>query len=155
MISNSSPLIFLSKINQLYLLKKLFGHLLIPISVKDEIILENKPDSIIISEAIQGGWIKVVDVKEKIPLGIKGGESSAINLAIERKDRLIVDDALAIKIAKSFGVETMRTTTIIFMAVKKKFITKKQAISLIDMLIESGYYISPNYYSAILKGLSS
>ena len=88
-------------------------------------------------------------------MGIKGAEASVINLAIERKDKLIVDDAVAIKVAKSFNIETIRTTTIIFMAVKKNLITKEQAISFIDKLIEIGYYITPPYYAAILKKLTS
>ncbi|MEK6907124.1 MAG: DUF3368 domain-containing protein, partial [Nanoarchaeota archaeon] len=86
---------------------------------------------------------------------IKGAEASVINLAIERKDKLIVDDAIAIKVAKSFDIETIRTTTVIFMAVKNKIITKEKAISFVDELIEIGYYISPGYYSAILKKLTT
>jgi len=154
MISNSSPLIFFSKINQLSLLKKLFGFIFISNNVKDEIVFGNKSDTIEILNSIREGWIKIIEIKKNIPLGIKGGESSAINLAIERKDKLIVDDALATKITKSFNIETIRTTTVIFMAVKKKLITKKQAISLIDKLIEVGYYISPIYYAKILEKLT-
>ena len=135
MISNSSPLIFLSKINQLFLLKKLFNQVFISREVKDEALIKSKPGSINILNAIDEGWIKVVEVKKNIPIGTKGGESSVINLAIEREDKLIVDDAVAIKIAKSFDIETIRTTTIIFMAVKKNLITKEQAISFIDKLI--------------------
>lgn len=154
MISNASPLIFLSKINQLLLLKKLFNHIFISKEIKDEILVENKPGIIGISNAIKEGWIKVVEVKDR-DLGIKGGESSVINLARKRKDKLIVDDAVATKIAKTFDIETIKTTTIIFMAVKNKIITKKQAISLINKLIDIGYYIGPKYYSAILSKLNS
>ena len=155
MISNSSPLIFLSKINQLFLLKKLFNQVFISREVKDEALIKSKPGSINILNAIDEGWIKVVEVKKNIPIGTKGGESSVINLAIEREDKLIVDDTVAIKIAKSFDIETIRTTTIIFMAVKKNLITKEQAISFIDKLIEIGYYITPTYYATILKKLTS
>ncbi len=155
MISNSSPLIFLSKINQLSLLKKLFGSIFISKDVKDEILVEGKRDNIDIINAIKEEWINIIEVKKFIPLGVKGGESSVINLAIERKDKLIVDDALATKIANSFGIETIRTTTILLMAVKEKLITKKQATSLINRLIEVGYYISPIYYADILEKLTS
>ena len=155
MISNASPLIFLSKINQISLLKKLFTSILISKEVKDEIFVESKPETIDIANAIKQGWIKVVEVKDNIPIGIEGGESSVINLARERKDKLVIDDSIAIKVAKAFDIETIRTTTIIFMAVEKNIINKKQAISLINKLIDIGYYISPTYYSAILTKLSS
>lgn len=155
MISNSSPLIFLSKINQLSLLKKLFENIIISKEVKDEVLIKDKIDSIYTDNAIKEGWIRVVESGNVIPLGIKGAEASVINLAIERKDKLIVDDAVAMKIASAFGVKTIRTTTIVLMAIKKKFIAKKQAISLINNLIESGYYISPSHYALILEKLSS
>ena len=155
MISNASPLIFLSRINQISLLKKLFAAILITKEIEEEIFVEGKPGIINIANAIKDGWIKVVEAKENIPLGIKGGESSVINLARERKDKLIIDDSIAIKIAKAFDIETIRTITVIFMAVKKNIISKKEAISLINKLIEVGYYISPRYYSAILTKFSS
>lgn len=154
MISNASPLIFLSKINQVSLLKKLFGSILISKEVKDEIFVENKPETIDIANAVKQGWIKVVEVKD-IPIGIKGGESSVINLARERKCKLIIDDAIAIKVANAFDIETIRTTTVIFMAVKKNIISKKQAVSIINQLIDIGYYISPGYHYTILTKLGS
>lgn len=153
MISNASPLIFLSKINQISLLKKLFYSILITKEVKDEIFVESKPGTIDIANAIKQGWIKVVAVKNE-PIGIKGGESSVINLARERKDKLIIDDSIAIKVAKAFDIETIRTPTVIFMAVEKNIVSKKQAITFINKLIDIGYYISPRYYSAILTKLS-
>lgn len=155
MISNASPLIFFSKISQIPLLKELFHSILITREVNDEIFIEGKPGTIDIANAIKQGWIKVVEIKEKMPIGIKGGESTVINLAMERKDKLIVDDSIAIKVANAFGIVTIRTTTVIFMAVEKNIITKKQAISFINKLIDNGYYISPRYYSAILAKLSS
>ena len=42
MISNSTPLILLSKINQLTILKKVFNKITIPEGVKDEVLIENK-----------------------------------------------------------------------------------------------------------------
>ena len=155
MICNATPLICLAKINQLELLKKLFGYIIIPQSVKEEVLIEDKPGYFIINDAIKKSWIKVDEPKEEINLGLGKGETSAINLAKERKDKLIIDDAAAIKSAKIFNIHIIRSTTVIFMAVEKKIINKKQAISLINKLLEIGYYISPRYYSAILTRLSS
>ncbi|MEK6826736.1 MAG: hypothetical protein AABX90_03840 [Nanoarchaeota archaeon] len=155
MISNATPIICLSKINQLEILKKLFTFITVPESVKNEILVEDKPGYFIISKALAEGWIKVINPKEDVNLGLGKGENSAINLARERKDKLIIDDAFAIKVAQAFNIEIIRTTTIIFMAIKKNIITKKQAISFINKLVDIGYYISPNYYSVLLSELSS
>ncbi len=70
-----------------------------------------------------------------------------------KKDTLILDDAYAIKSAKIYNIETIRTTTIIIMAIKEKIINKNQAINLLNQLIEEGYYIKPNEYVIILNRL--
>ena len=153
MICNASPLIFLSKINQLSLLKNLFGSIIISEEIKEEVLEGNRLGASSIQNAINQGWIKIIKGKTNIDIGIKGGESSVINLAMERKDTLIIDDSSAIKAAKAFNVDIIRTTTVIFIGVEKNIITKKQAISLIKNLIEAGYYISPKYYAAIFDKL--
>ncbi len=153
MISNSSPLIFLAKINQLQLLKKLFRNIIIPSNVEKEILIGDKPDSKSLFQAIKENWIKIENPKKEINLEIGKGEGSAINLAREKNDTLIIDDALGNKIANSFNIKTIRTTTIILMAVKSNFISKKEAIQLINKLIGLGYYISPKYYTSLLMKL--
>ena len=153
MISNSTPLIFLSKINKLNFLREIFKIVIIPRDVEKEVLKANRPDSISIKKAIEEGWIRVKDLKDNKDLELGDGENAAINLAREDKDSLIMDDALGIKVAKGFGIKTLRTTTIIFLAVNKKIIGKEQAISLINKLIENSYYISNEYYAKILTKL--
>src|SRR3989344_7561623 len=104
MICNASPLIFLAKINQLFLLKKLFGRIYIPLSVKEEILIKDKPGFIAIERAIEECWIEIKGQKNKIELGLGKGEQDAINMAIEMKKQLIIDDAMGIKVARSFNV---------------------------------------------------
>lgn len=153
MISNSTPIICLSKINQLSLFKLIFKTIIIPPSVKKEVIIENKPGSVNIINAIKENWIKIIEPKSKNDYGLGAGESSAINLAKERGDTIIIDDAFAIKVANTFDIPTIRTTTIIFIALQKNIITKNQAINLLNELIENGYYISPKEYSILLTRL--
>ena len=153
MISNSTPLILLSKINQLTILKKVFNKITIPEGVKDEVLIENKPGYIIIKNAIEEGWIKVEKIKYKLDINLGKGETEAISISKEKKETLILDDAYAIKAAKSYNINTIRTTTIIFIALKKKIINKEKAIELLNKLIEEGYYIKPAEYAIILTKL--
>lgn len=153
LISNSTAIICLSKINKLDLLKKIFTFVVIPYSVKDEVLVKGKEGYHTINDAVNKGWIKVVNPKKRIDLGLGAGENDAINLAIERKAIIILDDAYAIKAAKAFNISFIRTTTIIFMAIKKKLVNKNEAISIINQLIEIGYYISPKEYYVILSKL--
>ena len=153
MISDATALICLSKINKLDLLKKVYTLIIIPSSVKAEVLVEGKEGYLGICNAVKGGWIKVIDHKRGIDLGLGAGENQAISLAIERKDSIILDDAFAIKAAKAFNVPMARTTTVIFAAYRKKFITKAQALETLNKLIDEGYYISTRDYAALMSKL--
>ena len=155
MISNSTPLILLSKINRLELLKRLFDHVTITDAVKEEVLIENKPGYFLINQAIKSGWIKIENPKKDAELGLGKGENSAINLAKEKNDKLIIDDAFAIKAVKGLNLEFIRTTTVVFIAVEKAIINKKEAVSIVNNLIKNGYYIAPKYYAEIFGRLSS
>lgn len=153
MIADSTCIICLSKINRLDLLKKVFGSVLIPRDVQEEVFIAEKEGFKNIQNAFEGGWLKIVDARKVIDYGLGKGENAAISLARERKDTLILDDAFALKVTHALGVETLRTTSIIFIALKRRLITREEAIILLNKLIESGYYISPEFYAALLMRL--
>ena len=153
MISNSTPIICLAKLNKLEILKNLFNKIIIPEDVKEEVVIAGKPGYETISRAIEDGWIKIENPKENLDLGLGKGENSAINLAKEKREKIIIDDAFAIKAVKSLNIEYLRTTTIILLALKKKIIDKKQAKEMIQRLVEDGYYISPGIFSKLLSGI--
>lgn len=153
MISNATALICLSKINKLDLLKNNYTTILIPSAVKKEVLLKGKEGYSSIYNAIKGSWIKVINPKKNISLGLGAGENQAINLAREKKDSIILDDAFAIKAAKAFDIPVIRTTTVIFTASRNKIITKAQALDTLNQLIENGYYISTRDYAVLMSKL--
>ncbi len=126
---------------------------MIPPSVKQEVLVDNKPGYFVIENAIKEGWIKVMTPKNNPDFGLGSGENSVINLAKERKETIIMDDAFAMKVANVFNIRAIRTTSIIFLAVKKGIINKQKAVSLLNKIIEVGYYISPKEYSILLNKL--
>lgn len=153
MISNATALICLSKINKISLLKKIYSIVLIPSAVKREVIIEGKEGYSSISDAIKSGWIKVVEPNKNLELGLGAGENQAISLAKERKDSIILDDAFAVKAAKAFNIPIIRTTTVIFIALQKRILTKAQALGILNNLIENGYYISTRDYAILISKL--
>ena len=153
MISNATSLICLSKINKIDLLRKIYSFVLIPSAVKNEVLIEGKGGFSIINNAIESGWIKIADPKKNHNLGLGAGENQAINLAKERKDSIILDDAFAIKAAKAFNIPIVRTTTVVFTALQKRIITKAQALGILNHLIEYGYYISTKDYAVLISKL--
>lgn len=153
-VCNATPLICLGKINRLDLLRDVFYKVVIPSAVEKEVLVENKPDSIIIEKAIKDKWIKVVNPKNILDFGLGLGESAAICLAKEKNKNIIIDDAIAIKVAKALKLDVLRTTTVILMAVNKKIINKKNGVYLLNKIVENGYYINPYYYTLLLEKLN-
>ena len=153
MISNATALICLSKINKTDLLKSVYSFVLIPPAVKSEVLIEGKEGYSSINDAIESGWIKVVEPKKILNFGLGAGENQAINLAKEKKDSIILDDAFAIKAAKAFNIPIVRITTVVFTALQKRIITKPQSLNILNCLIENGYYISTKDYAALLSKL--
>ena len=155
MIANSTPLICLVKIGQLQLLKILFGSVTITEAVKEEVLVEGKPGYFSISDALSEGWVKVANPKQVVELGLGKGENSSLSFAKESNDELLIDDASAIRAAKAFGIDSLRTTSVLIMAVGRRIITKKQAVAVIGQLVKAGYYISPRYLTEILAKLTA
>lgn len=153
MIADSTVFICLGKIGRVELLKKLYKKIIITPSVEKEVLIEGKEGYKSIYNAIKSGWIKVIHPNKTTGLGLGKGEEQAISLAVERKDRLILDDAFAIKAAKALNVNYLRTTTVIFTALKKRILTKKQALSVLNQLIENGHYISTKDYVILISKL--
>ena len=153
MISNATAIICLGKLNKIDLLKRVYSVVLIPSAVKKEVLHEGKEGYSSIKNAIDSGWIKVIDPKKNPDLGLGFGENQAINLAKERNESIILDDAVAIKAAKAFDIQVIRTTTAIFTALQKKIISKTKALEILNQLIENGYYISTKNYAVLISRL--
>lgn len=146
-------LMFTAEISKINLLEKVYSAALITSAVKKEVLIEGRESYSGIKDAIDEGWIKVVDPIKILDLKLGAGENQAISLAKERKDSIILDDALAIKAAKALGIPFVRTTTVVFTAAQKKIINKTQALNILNQLIENGYYISTRDYALLLSKL--
>ena len=108
-VVNSSPLIALSGIRQLDILRKLYGEIHIPTAVYDEI--SAKPNSIckrLVDDATD--WIKIDSISNRLAKKLfqsrlHAGEVEAIILSQELEaNLLVIDDALAKKHAQYLGI---------------------------------------------------
>ncbi len=149
MICNASPLICLSRANRLQLLREVFKTITLPEAVLKEVLVEGKPGVPVLKEALKENWIKVEKPREILSLDLGKGETAAISLAKEKKEKLLIDDFQAIKAAEFYEIPVLRTTTVLFLAVNKRILSKEEALSILNKLIEEGYYISPQYYVKI------
>lgn len=152
---NTSPLIFLAKLDMLDCLK-IYEKIYTSKQVIDEIekgLSKGFQEALIIKKLIDEGFIVVKNIKgKKEGFGLHTGELSAIEMTRKLKlDEIIVDDKAAIHVAKYFGLKVTSTPFILLMNLKAKRIDYEEFVDAMDGLISFGYFISPNLYVKILK----
>jgi predicted nucleic acid-binding protein len=126
-VSNAGPLISLSSINQLNLLKLLFGTVFIPQAVYREVVIlgDNRPGQ---TEVLKADWIRQLNVgntaMSRLMLDkLDEGESESIVLASDlNADYIILDEKLARRKAKRIGLSVVGTLGIFLMAKKASHI---------------------------------
>lgn len=114
-VSDSSALIFLSRIGHLEILRTLFGNVLVPPQVYDELTRQTTKLGVtdILSVGLQ--WLRVQAPQVIIPYkGLHEGETAAIALAKElRADFLIMDERAGRQVAATEQLETIGTIGIL------------------------------------------
>lgn len=133
-VSDSTPLITLMKATQLRILHELFGEIVIPEAVHDELTVNEK----YIAEAKlidSSEFIRVISVEDRKSVsllqraaGLDLGESEAIIYAENNNaDLLLVDEASGRRVAKSMGIEIMGSIGVLVSAFRKGFLSEEEA----------------------------
>ena len=142
-ISDTSTLILLHKINEFDLLKGVYGKLITTPEIANE-FGEQLPD-----------WITVQSVKDEkykkfLETQVDSGEASALALASEFEDvLLLLDDLKARKLAAKLMLKTTGTLGIIHRAKQMAIIPKVKP--LIDKLLLTNFRISNEVVNEILR----
>ena len=143
-IVNSTPLIALCHVNQLNILKELYGEVIIPRAVYDEISV--KKDSVckkIVDESLE--WIHIqkiqnVMAKAMFKSQLHDGEVEVMILAKEQNaDVVIIDDQNAKKYAKYLELPVTGTLGILIKAKQVGYIPELKP--LLDVMVQNGIYI--------------
>ncbi len=157
-VSDASPLINIAKAGKLYLMKELFGKVLIEEEVKRETIDKGKeegaPDALVIEDAIADGWIEVEKIdEEKSFTGIHRGEGNSILLAKKHNCLVMIDEDDAREVARAMGLKVRGSLYVLKKSVEKGLISKDVAIRTLDEMIEDGFRISIKIYVKFLSQL--
>jgi predicted nucleic acid-binding protein len=118
-ILNSSPLIFLSKLNYLNHFIESTDDFYIPQSVADEIKAKSDPSSQTVQALINSGNLqvrasKLITLVNSLNQRLGKGESEAIALAIElNTDYILLDDSAARREARRLGLNIKGTLAVI------------------------------------------
>jgi len=150
-VANTTPIISLASIGRLDILEKLFGKVIIPEAVYQEIKAkpgygyEQVDASFIEVRAIQG-----LLYKDFLLTQLDSGEAETIILAKEvNADFVIIDENLGYRIANNAGLTAIRTLSLLLKAKEKGHI--EQVKPLLDEMITKGRWYSSAVYRAFLE----
>ncbi len=153
-VSDTSCLILLSRIDKLTILKQLYSEIYIPEAVYDEIVAKKDNASIFINTS---DWIRVCKITERERLNsfsdvLHLGEREAMLLYEDIKaDLIIIDDNNARKEAVRRGQKVTGILGILSRAKNEGLIDKVRP--LIDKLLNNGYYISESVLDYLYESL--
>ena len=156
-IVNSTPLIALCNIGRLDLLQKVYGRIVIPQAVFDEVT--EKDDSACRQIKQRPDWIEVKQIsdnsqKQMYRAKLHDGEVEVMILAQEppTADLLIIDDNAAKKTAKFLGLHVTGTLGVLLKA--KRMGLVEGIAPLIEDLCKNGFYVDETVKTMALKQAS-
>jgi predicted nucleic acid-binding protein len=156
-VSNSSPLIHLSMVGRISLLRR-FSSICIPPAVWQEVVEQggSRPGAAEIREARESGWLRVVDPSDKILVRLlkqelHAGEAESIALALEvRPDVLLLDETEARRVAGLYGLPVTGIIGLLIQA-KREGRISSLAEEMDRLREQGGFWIQDALYRRVLE----
>jgi len=153
-VANAGPLIALAAVGKLDLLQTLFGQIVIPQAVYDEVVVQGQgePGS---QEVKEANWIGTAHAQDRLAVELlretlDAGESEAIVLAQELEARyLLLDDGLARRKARLIGLQMTGTLGLLLLAKEARLIAEVALV--IDELRQTDFRISDRVCEQVLR----
>lgn len=143
-VVNATPVIGLSLINRLDILRRLYGEVLIPPAVRAE-VLAGGPASPGFVELQRAEWVRVTDLHDPrradLLSDLDRGEAEVIALAQELNATLvIIDERMARRHARRLGLQLSGTLGVLLRAKKRGMVPAVKP--LIDQLQQGGFRLA-------------
>ena len=151
-ITNTSPLLYLYRIQAIDWLPRLFDEVWAPDAVKDE-LLAGQSKGYDVPNPADYTWLKIVNPasmpSEWLALDLGAGEIAAMALALENPSHVILlDDGLARRTAQAAGLQVWGTLKILLEAKSQGLIEKIEPF--VASLSEAGMWVSTEVKQRIL-----
>lgn len=161
LVFNSTPLIYLTKVGLSDIFEDLKAEMLTSPSVKREVVDEGKrkgvPDAIVLEKLFESNLFEVVEPKDRGSLsrlletrGLHVTDAEVLTLARERKGLAVIDDEVARKTAKVYGIAYVGTPYVLVRAVSERLITKERAKQAVNDMVFVGWRCSVESYAKIM-----
>jgi uncharacterized protein len=156
-VSNTSPIFYLSTIGRLDLLRQLYNEIVIPTAVFNEITHVGNTDAS--ARAVPTlSWIKTQPATDQgfidtLSAELDPGEAEVIALAIElNAARLLMDERLGRSAATRVGLQVTGVLGILIAAKRNDLI--EDVKPLLDALIEQvGFWVDERLYAEVLQAV--
>ena len=162
-VSDAGPLIHLSQIDKLFLLKKLFGVVFVTETIKVEVLDEGLRlgcvDAQVVGEALADGWLRVEPVSERLvgsALKLAEGENisradaETLLLAVEKKAALLVDERLLSDLAKMYRLKVWSTWTLLLESLAHDYLVLDEVEGAVEELGKRKFRLNAKQSKEIL-----
>jgi predicted nucleic acid-binding protein len=162
LVFNSTPLIYLSKAGLSGIIENLKGEKLTSPLVKTEVVdkgkLKGVPDAIALEKLFDNGVFKVCKPKNTAFLsrlsetrGLHVADADVLALAKECEALAVIDDEVARKTAKVYGIEYVGTPYVLVRAVFEGLLSKEEAKLAVNDMVSAGWRCSLESYAKIMQ----
>ena len=151
-ISNTTPILSLLKINKLSLLKNLYGQIIVPFAVYQEI--ENGRDKPYYQDLLLINWIEIKKIKNQKSreyiFDLDDGEAEVLILANEiNADLVLLDEIMGRRFSKQLKISFTGTIGVLLKAKEKGYIPSVKV--LLEELITKGIWLNPKLITKALQ----
>jgi len=151
-VSDTSPILSLALIERLDLLRELYGSIVIPQAVRQEIMVTDHSG---VREVAQADWIITRPIEPDVVLKllqreVDRGEAEAIGLAVQlRAAVLLIDERRARRLAQYLELNIVGLLDVLQAAKQRHFITNVKPI-LDDLITRARFRLSHKLYQRTL-----
>lgn len=156
-VSNTSPLLNLAIIDRLSLLRQQFELIQIPTAVLEELrVNELLPGSQLLQEAIEDGWIQVLEVSDRrlvrlLRQNLDPGEAEAIALAVELEpDWTLLDEREGRKAARALDLKITGVVGVLLRGWREGEVSSV-AEAIAQLRSSANFRIAPAFLAEVLR----
>lgn len=165
-VFDATPLIYLTKVDQLHLVSNFDGQWYLPQQIHSEVVTtgleEGYTDARRIEQCIDAGLFEVISVDDS-PLvtrlqqnpNLSDADVAVLGCAASLDAVAVMDEAYGRTAAEIEGIETRGTAYLVLLCAKQGHITVSEARETIDSMIEEGWYCAPDLYTKLVRKLES
>jgi predicted nucleic acid-binding protein len=151
-VADTSPINYLILIGEIDVLASLYGRVIIPLAVHEELTRSRAPAAVRSWIANRPSWIEVQSPSagpDSSLARLDAGERQAIALAQELSaDQLIVDELLGRREAERRGISVIGTIGVLREAAENGLLDLRKAV---ERLSQTSFHISPAILAALLE----